>query len=124
MAGVALWGCDPSSGSDPQASLFALGWILPPTPEHKLISSVRALGKHLESDRNPPHPFLEVAVHIKSFSRLLPAQDDEKQPHLLTFHWAAKQSEHEEEQGKTLPWCNMPDLCHAAVVPVRSALPL
>lgn len=55
---------------------------------------------------------------MDSFSRLLPAQDDEIQHHPLTFHWAAKQSEHAEEQGKTLPWCNLPDLCHAADVPV------
>lgn len=67
VAGVALWGCDPSSGSDLQASLFALGWKLPPTPEHKLISSLRALGKHLESNRNPPHSFLEVVSTSNPF---------------------------------------------------------
>ena len=55
---------------------------------------------------------------MNSFSRFLPAQDDEKQPHVLTFHWAAKQSKHAEEQEKALPWCNMPDLCRAADVPV------
>lgn len=61
---------------------------------------------------------------MNSFSRLLPAQDDEKQPRLLTFPWAAKQTEDVEEQGKPFPWCDMHDLCRAADVPVRWALPL
>jgi len=51
---LALWGCKPSSGSALQASLPSLGWKTPPA-EHKPISSVRALGKHLESNSNPPH---------------------------------------------------------------------
>lgn len=51
--------------------LFALGQKHPPIPEHKLISSVRGFGKHLESNRNPPHSFLGVAVHMDCFSRHL-----------------------------------------------------
>ena len=34
VAGVALGGCEPSSESNLQASLFALGWKSPATPEH------------------------------------------------------------------------------------------
>lgn len=34
--------------------------------------------KHWESNRNTPHSLLDVAVHMNSFSRLLPAQDYKK----------------------------------------------
>lgn len=58
-------------------------------------------GKHWKSNRNPPHSLLDVAVHMNSFSRLLPAQDNEvSSPHTSL---ATKQSEHAQEQGKAFP---------------------
>lgn len=107
----ALWCCE--SGYDPQASVFT--GKHPPTPEHKLIAPVRALGKHLESNRSPPLSLLEVAVHeqhdhMNSFSRLLPAKDDKKGGSLLQFCWAEKQSEHAEERGKSLPCLTSADV--------------
>lgn len=96
----ALWCCE--SGYYPQASVCT--GKHPPTPQ---TESVRALGKHLKSNRSPPLSLLEVTVHehdhMNSFFRLLPAQDDKQQAHSSHFIGQRSSVSMQKSKGRAFP---------------------
>lgn len=69
--------------------------------------SVRALGKHLKSNRSPPVSLLEVTVHehdhMNSFFRLLPAQDDKQQAHSSHFIGQRSSVSMQKSKGRAFP---------------------
>lgn len=101
------------------------GWCLPcgavsQDMTHKLLyvqentsssttqtESVRALGKHLKSNRSPPLSLLEVTVHehdhMNSFFSLLPAQDDKQQAHSSHFIGQRSSVSMQKSKGRAFP---------------------